>query len=105
KHLASMPQAEARAAADLIRAELLKISPRLLRHSGAEKSFETQAAAELATSCRLGLARLSAEPLPDETWVHVDRATPSFLTEEQSVAEALAARANRYGQQGSATRR
>lgn len=105
KHLASMPQPEARAAADLIRAELLKISPRLMRHSGPEKSFEAQTAAELATSCRLGLARLSNAPLADETWVHVDRATPPFLAEEQSVPDALSARANRYGQQGTATRR
>jgi hypothetical protein len=105
KHLASLPHPEARAAADLIRGELLKISPRLMRHSQAEKSHEAQAAAELASSCRLGLARLSAAPLADETWVHVDRATPPFLKEEQSVADALSARANRYGQQGSATRR
>lgn len=105
KHLASLPHPEARAAADLIRGELLKISPRLMRHSGPEKSHEAQAAAELATSCRLGLARLSATPLADETWVHVDRATPPFLAEEQSVPDALSARANRYGQQGTATRR
>jgi hypothetical protein len=105
KQLASMPQPEARAAADLIRAELLKISPRLMRHSGPEKSYELQAAAELVTSCRMGLARLSTTALADETWVHVDRATPPFLAEEQSVAESLSARTNRYGQQGTATRR
>ena len=105
KHLASLPHPEARAAADLIRGELLKLSPRLMRHSVAEKSHEAQAAAELAVSCRMGLSRLSAESLPDETWVHVDRVTPPFLAEEQSIADALSARANRYGQQGTATRR
>lgn len=105
KHLASLPHPEARAAADLIRDELLKISPRLMRHSTADTSHQTQAAGELATSCRLGLARLSAAPLADETWVHVDRATPPFLAEEQSVPDALSARVNRYGHQGTATRR
>jgi thymidylate synthase ThyX len=105
KHLASLPHPEARAAADLIRGELLKISPRLMRHSTADVSHQTQAAAELAISCRLGLARLSAAPLADETWVHVDRATPPFLAEEQSVPDALSARVNRYGHQGTATRR
>jgi thymidylate synthase ThyX len=105
KHLASLPQPEARAAADLIRSELLKISPRLMRHSLAEKSYEAQAAAEHATSCRLGLARLATAPLADETWVHVDHATPPFLAEAQTVPDALTARANRYGQQGTATRR
>lgn len=105
KHLASLPQPEAQAAAELIRGELLKISPRLMRHSQADASYQQQADVELATSCRLGLERLSSAPLADETWVQVDRATPPFLAEAQTVPEALSARVNRYGQQGTATRR
>ena len=105
KHLDSLPQPEARAAAVLIRSELLKQSPRLMRYSAAEKSFEEQARQEFAASLALGRERLSSEPLADEVWVHVDRATPPFLPETQSVAESLRHRANRYGQQGTATRR
>lgn len=105
KHLDSLPHPEARAAATLIRAELLKQSPRLMRHSFAEKSYQAQAEQELAASLELGLARLSAAPLADEVWVHVDRATPPFLPETQPVPEALRHRANRYGYQGTATRR
>ena len=105
KHLDSLPQPEARAAAALIRAELVKLSPRLTRHSFAEKSFEEQARQELAASLALGRARLSAAPLADEVWVHVDRATPPFLAETQSIGESLNYRANRYAQQGTATRR
>jgi hypothetical protein len=105
KHLDSLSHPEAKAAAKLIRDELLKISPRLMRHSSAEKSYTAQAAQELANSCSLGLARLSSAPLADDVWVHVDRATPPWLTEPQSVAEALCHRANRYGYQGTATRR
>ena len=105
KHLDSLPQPEARAAAKLIRDELLKISPRLMRHSFAEPSFQAQAQQELATSLRLGLARLSTAPLADEVWVKVERDTPPWLREEQSVAESLKHRANRYGYQGTATRR
>ncbi|MEY3773371.1 MAG: hypothetical protein RLZZ129_151 [Verrucomicrobiota bacterium] len=105
KHLDSLPHPEARAAANLIRAELLKQSPRLMRHSFAEKSYQAQAEQELAASLDLGLARLSAAPLADEVWVHVDRATPPFLPETQPVPEALRHRANRYGYQGTATRR
>lgn len=105
KHLDSLPQPEARAAAKLIRDELLKQSPRLMRYSSAEKSFEEQARQELAASITLGLARLSAAPLTDEVWVQVDRATPPWLPETQPVAEALRHRANRYGYQGAATRR
>jgi hypothetical protein len=105
KHLDSLPQPEAQAAARLIRDELLKISPRLMRHSHAEKSYQEQARQELAESVRLGLARLSTGPLADEVWVKVDRDTPPWLPEEQPIAEALRHRANRYGWQGKATRR
>ncbi len=105
KHLDSLPHPEARAAARLIRDELLKISPRLMRHSFAESSYAAQAAQELAASLALGRERLSAAPLADEVWVRADRATPPFLPETQPVAESLRHRANRYGYQGTATRR
>ena len=105
KHLDSLPQPEARAAAKLIRDELLKQSPRLMRHSFAEKSFSAQATQELAASLAGGLERLSAAPLADEVWVHVDRSAPPWLAENQPVPEALRHRSNRYGHQGTATRR
>ncbi|HUR56059.1 MAG TPA: FAD-dependent thymidylate synthase [Opitutaceae bacterium] len=105
KHLDSLPHPEARAAAKLIREELLKQSPRLMRHSFTEKSYEEQARQEFATSLALGRERLSAEGLADQIWVHVERATPPWLAESQPLAEALRHRGNRYGQQGTATRR
>ena len=105
KHLDSLSQPEARAAAAAIRDELIKLSPRLMRHSGAESSYQEQARQELTASLRLGLDRLSAEPLADAVWVKVDRETPPWLPETQPVAEALSHRANRYGQCGSAIRR
>jgi thymidylate synthase ThyX len=105
KHLDSLSQPEARAAAAAIRDELAKLSPRLMRHCGAEFSYQEQARQELAASLRLGLDRLSAEPLTDAVWVKVDRDAPPWLPEFQPVAEALRHRANRYGQCGSAIRR
>ena len=105
KHLDSLPQLEAREAAAKIRDELLKQSPRLMRHSFSEASFSAQAKQELELSLKLGLERLSSAPLADQVWVHVDNATPPWLTETQPLSEALRHRANRYGQQGSATRR
>ena len=105
KHLDSLPHPEARAAANMIRDELIKQSPRLMRHSVAEQSYRAQAEQELSTSLELGLGRLSTEHLEDEVWVKVDRSTPPWLPEVQTVAESLKHRANRYGHQGSATRR
>jgi hypothetical protein len=105
KQLDSLPHPEAKAAAKLIRDELLKQSPRLMRHSTAEASYVEQARQELLTSLALGRERLSAEALADDVWVKVDRECPPWLAERQPVAEALRHRANRYGQQGTATRR
>jgi thymidylate synthase ThyX len=105
KHLDSLPHPEAKSAAKLIRDELLKQSPRLMRHSYAEKSYEEQARQELAASFALGLERLSTKQLTDEVWVNVDRATPPFLSEAQSISEALRHRPNRYAQHGVASRR
>jgi thymidylate synthase ThyX len=105
KHLDSLPQAEARAAAAAIREELLKLSPRLMRHSEAEASYQEQARQELATALRLGLERLAVDPLPDAVWVKVDREAPPWLREEQSMAESLRHRGNRYGYCGTAARR
>jgi thymidylate synthase ThyX len=105
KQLDSLGMPEASAAAKLIRDELLKQSPRLMRHSLAEKSYQVQVQQELSDSVALGLARLSTKPLADEVWVKVDRDTPPWLQETQPVAEALKHRANRYGYQGKATRR
>ena len=105
KHLDSLPQPEARSAARQIRDVLLKMSPRLMRHSSAEKSYEEQARQELAMSVELGQERLSTAPLADEVWVHVDRATPPFLPETQPLPEALRYRTNRYAYHGVASRR
>ena len=105
KHLDSLPHPEAKAAAKLIRDELLKQSPRLMRHSFSEKSYEEQSRQELAASLAIARDRLSSAPLTDAVWVHVERAAPPWLPESQPIAESLRHRANRYGQQGTATRR
>ena len=76
-----------------------------MRHSFAEKSFEEQARQELASSLKAGLASLSSAPLADQVWVGVDSSAPPWFPQEQPVPEALRHRANRYGQQGMATRR
>ncbi|MBX7123589.1 MAG: FAD-dependent thymidylate synthase [Opitutaceae bacterium] len=105
RHLDSLPHVEAKRAAALIRDELMKQSPRLMKHSFADGSYVEQAHQELQTSLRLGLQRLSSGRLEDKVWVRVDRETPPWLTEDQSMGEALRHRVNRYGCQGTATRR
>src|SRR5207253_4315910 len=53
----------------------------------------------------LGRERLSLGPLRDQVSVHVDRARPARRPEPQAVADSLRHRANRYGLQGTGTRR
>ncbi len=105
KHLESLPQIEAHNCANLLREELTKFSPRLVKHSKAEYSFEAQARQEFEYSLRLGLETLSTDNLADEVWVKVDNEAPGFLPETQSMQDALGHRANRYGRCGTAIRR
>jgi thymidylate synthase ThyX len=97
KHLKSLPQIEAHACANAIRDELTKFSPRLVKHSKAEFSYEVQARQEFEYSLKLGLETLSTDNLADEVWVKVDNEVPGFLPETQSMEDALGYRANRYG--------
>ncbi len=105
KHLDSLAQPEARRAAELLRNELDKISPRLMRHSHREDSFAAQAQADLEYSFETGLAGLSEENLADEVWVRTDAEAPPFLRETQTAADALRDRSNRYSRVGRALRR
>lgn len=105
KHIASLPQKEAKVVADLIRVEVAKFAPRLVKHSKAEKSFEQQAMEEHNRSIELQRTRLSIEHLEDEVWVDVADSVPPFLAEKQSIGNALKYRSNRYGYCGTAIRR
>jgi thymidylate synthase ThyX len=105
KHLESLPQEEAHACASAIRDELTKFSPRLVKHSKSEFSFEYQARQEFEYSLKLGLETLSTDNRADEVWVNVDNELPDFLPEIQSMEDALGQRANRYGRCGTSIRR
>ncbi len=105
KHIASLPQKEAQVVAELIRAEVAKFAPRLVKHSKAEKSFQKQALEEHNRSLDLLKTRLSIENLEDDVWVDVANSMPPFLAEKQSIGNALKYRANRYGYCGTAIRR
>lgn len=100
RHLASMPQLEARLLASYIRAELRKYTPRLIKHSYSETSYIEQCNYELEHSCREGLQLLSTQEQPDNAWIDVNKSQDS-----QSIEQALQYRSNRYGYFGSTLRR
>lgn len=105
KQLASLPQKEAQTAAELLRLEVAKTAPRLVKHSAAETSYQEQAHAEHNRSIELLRSRFSTAALDDEVWVDVARSAPPFLQERQSISNALKYRSNRYGYCGTAIRR
>jgi len=105
KHLASLPVEEAHKCADLLRDELMKFAPRLMRHSYAEPSYEEQARQEFEYSAWHGLKQLSIDNTEDQVWVKVDREVPSFLPDDQAIDQGLKFRGNRYGRCGSSIRR
>ena len=105
KHLDSLPQKESRELAVLLRRELEKTTPRLMRHSYREESYVAQAEEDFQYALAYGRKECSTRQREDQVWVHLDEATPSFLPETQSPREALRYRANRYGRIGRLYRR
>jgi thymidylate synthase ThyX len=105
RHLASHPQLEAKRCADLLRTELMKYAPRLMRHSGPEASYERRVAEELQLSLKWASETLSAGSIADEVWLETDASIAPFLRVPGSVGEAFSGRANRYGHCGLSGRR
>lgn len=105
KHLASLPQLEANHAAELLRAEVSKLSPRLTRHSKREESFVAQAQQDLDYSLAMAARDLSWQPLEDKISLQVWEPDTPWMAESQSIVDALQPRANRYGRIGRRIRR
>lgn len=106
RQLDAMPLPEANRCAAMLRAELEKITPRLIRHSYKDEASVQQAAQEIEYS--RGLIAEHGVPSgnkPDEVFVSVDRSHPAFLPDTQSIAEAFNGKGNRYSSVGQAIRR
>ena len=97
---------EARRAAGLLRGELEKFTPRLIRHSHPDEAATAQAANWLSGSQRwIREQGVGTENLPDEVFVAVERSAPPFLPAGQSVPDAFRGKTNRYSITGEAIRR
>jgi thymidylate synthase ThyX len=106
RQLAALPQPEARACAGLLRAELRKFAPRLIRHSEPEQAAVLQQRLELGACCEyIRQKGVGLENLKDEVYVALERSFPSFLPSIQDLAGAFAGKTNRYSLAGEALRR
>lgn len=101
KSLDSYEFPEFKNAASMIRSEVAKYAPRLMKHSYADAASLAQTRHLIASS----KAHVSIEPLGDKTEVFVDNRLPSFMPSTQSIEDAIEGKTNRYSQVGEALKR
>ena len=106
RQLDASPMPEANCCAALLRSELEKFTPRLIRHSHKDDASAQQAFFEMDFSRREIASRgVPAENLRDQVFVSVERSRADFLPDLQNIAEAFSGKTNRYSSVGQAIRR
>lgn len=106
KQLDALPLPEANRCANMLREQLEKITPRLIRHSYKDEASVEQSRQEIEASRQFIIKHgVPSAFKPDEVFVSVDRNTPSFLPDLQSIPEAFNGKTNRYSTPGEAIRR
>ena len=106
QQLGSSPLPEAQTCSGLLRAELGKFTPRLLRHTVADAASIQQAAQEIQFCAQtIQTNGVGIENIPDEVFVSVQRDYPNFLPDIQTLPQAFAGKTNRYSTVGSALKR
>lgn len=106
RQLDALPLVEARHCAQLLRGELQKFAPRLIRHSLRDEASVAQAEHEIAFARQYIAAHgAGIENIKDEIFVSTEREFPGFLGATQGTAEAFKGKANRYSVVGESVRR
>lgn len=106
KELEALPLKEAKDAAEMIRGELAKFAPRLIRHSHADEA--TKAHAEALINYSVESIKKSGVPsvhLEDEITLSVEKNFPSYLSADGSIENSFAGKKNRYSLTGPDIRR
>lgn len=104
KQLASVPNPECQKAAELIRTEVAKIAPRLMKHSYPDDAslFHARRIASLPVTT-ISFNGFKTDNVEDKVWVKVDDDFPSFLHEDADAH--FAYKTNRYSTVGTTIRR
>lgn len=106
RQLDSMPLVEAKQCAVLIREEIRKFVPRMIRHSFPNESSAAQTEQVFNYSVhRIRQEGVSTSNVPDEVYVKVMNDNPSFLPELQDIEDAFRGKTNRYSLSGTTVRR
>jgi thymidylate synthase ThyX len=106
RQLDAMPLLEARRCAELLRAELGKFAPRLIRHSFRDEASVAQAEHELSFARNYIAAQgVGIDNIPDEVFVTTEGELPPFLGATQDLPTAFKGKTNRYSVVGESVRR
>ncbi len=106
RQLDSLPVAEARECAKLIRAELEKFVPRMVKHSFPTEASQAQASSMLSYAVEtIKNSGAGIQNIKNEVFVSVDDHMPSFLEPMQSFQDAFRGKVNRYSLTGTAVNR
>jgi thymidylate synthase ThyX len=104
--LDSLELPEAKSCARMLREELSKFTPRLIKHSYKNEASIQQCYQELAY-CRQTIIRggVPISNAADLVFVNIDRSQPDFLPDLQNIQQAFAGKTNRYSMVGQFIRR
>lgn len=106
KELEALPLVEAKTAAAMIRVELAKFAPRLIRHSNADEATTAQAAHLVYSSAKMiKETGVPTTHLPDDVDLVIDSSFPLFLDTQMRIEQNFAGKTNRYSITGSDIRR
>ncbi len=106
KELDSLDLPEAKEAVKLIRGELEKFAPRLIRHSYADDATKAQAANIINLSIdSINSKGVPVENIEDKVHISVENNFPDFIPASGDIPGNFEAKANRYSQMGLDVRR
>ncbi|HEX2957632.1 MAG TPA: FAD-dependent thymidylate synthase [Chitinispirillaceae bacterium] len=106
KQLDSLPHPETRNCAALLREELKKFVPRLIKHSFADDASIAQAESLYSYNKEYIIKNgVATDNCPDKVFLSIENSTPEFLGNTQSYTDAFAGKKNRYSITGTTVRR
>jgi len=106
KQLDSLPHLETKSCATLLREELKKFVPRLIKHSFADNASIAQAQLSYAYATDfITINDVCTDNIPDQTYLSLEKSVPLFLSATQTCSDAFAGKNNRYSTVGSTVKR
>lgn len=106
RQLDSLPHPETKKCAELLRDELKKFVPRLIKHSFADDAsrLQTNSLFSYAEKC-IKTSGVNITSCPDKVFLSINKAYPDFLDQIQSVSDAFEGKKNRYSMTGTTIKR